>query len=197
MKKFTTFVLAIICVFTTSFSALASSTPAGRVTYQEGIIVSEQIDSLGNEIFTVVTGDIVEEITITEDGVVYVNGRNITSITEATPPQNTRASSEWTYAGSYTYQYDLSGLTVAGGVSILKKLGKSLAASALKSAAGSYLVGAVFQSGCGLEDTRDTYYKNINQQRPDMKEVHSVNFYFDLYGSRQYQKYLCGFTTYA
>ncbi|MDF3005268.1 MAG: hypothetical protein K0S22_1740 [Oscillospiraceae bacterium] len=29
-----------------------------------------------------------------------------------------------------------------------------------------------------------------------MKEVHTVNFYFELFGDRQYEKYLCGLTTY-
>lgn len=199
MERLTAFALAMVCMLSITMSTLA----ADSVDYSsnvEGKVVSEKVDSFGNEIIKVVTGDIVEVITITENGVVFVNGKNITTITPVESKafsKGARALSDWEFAGTYAYHYDLSDLTVTAGAGIIKKLGKTISKKTILAVAGNYITKSIFQQGRGFEDIRDHYYKNINQQRPDMKEVHTVNFYFELFGDRQYEKYLCGFTTYA
>lgn len=144
----------------------------------------------------------IEEISINENREVFVNGRNITTITHMfnSPILNKNRinsyTEEWTSAGYFDYKYNLAGLTLSGTYAICRGLGLSISKSAFTSIASNYIVGVVLQSGVYIRDRRHTYYKNINKQRPDMKEEHEVHFVAEILNF-SYEEYLGGFTTYG
>lgn len=130
-----------------------------------------------------------------------MNGRNITTVVPVSNMNFALNSSsaeddEWVFAHMYPMKYDLTGLTVAGASQMLARLGLTVSVSALKVAASSMIVEGIFQTGAGIEDQQFTYYKNIDQSRPDMRIDHEFYLYFELFGERQVEEYLGGFTTY-
>lgn len=68
--------------------------------------------------------------------------------------------------------------------------------SVLTSVGTRYIIDGVFAPGVEIQDRQDTYYKNINKRRPDMKIIHSFYFVAELF-DRSTEKYLGGFTTYS
>ena len=130
--------------------------------------------------FTVETNGSIEHVVINENREVFVNGKNITTIT---PIQSTDfgimpLTEEWIKAGTTEYRYDLRGLTVTAAVGILKKLGKIVAANALEKslAAVGAIAGTVILDGVYIRDIRTTYYRNIDKVgRPEMMETHDVS----------------------
>ncbi|WP_195199485.1 hypothetical protein [Faecalispora jeddahensis] len=154
--------------------------------------------------FTVVTDGHIENFYINENREVFVNGKNITTITQKSSPKKSTPnrieimakSESWEYAGQNVYHYDLTGLSAAGAAKMLSKLGLKVAASTLNKVAGSFISGGTFLPGVEIEDTRDIYYKNINKSRPDMKEVHTLYLVADGAGNSA-RKYLGKITTYA
>lgn len=139
-----------------------------------------------------------EHIFINENREVFVNGKNITTITPINSEDypslmNAAASNQWTYSGQNEYKYDLSGVSIAGAAKVCARLGLYVSVSVLKSIGAN----AMFSTGVYIKDVRTIYYKNINQGRPDMKEVHSVYFVVEASNIGKYQKYLGGFTTYG
>ena len=89
-------------------------------------------NSISNDIFeatefTVETNGYVEHIIINENREIFVNGRNITTITSTTNNNIgiMSLSEDWIKAGTEEYHYNLGGLSVSAAVGILKKLGKN------------------------------------------------------------------------
>lgn len=167
---------------------------------------TSNVDNPGISFKNVLPSGKIENIYIDENREVFVNGKNITTITpigDKTPIINktsitTSSTSTWTYAGQTEYKYDLSGVSVSGAAAICKGLGlTTVTISTIKSVGGSYIVNSMFSSGVYIKDLRSIYYKNINQSRPDMKEVHKVYFTVEASNLGKYEKYLGSCTTYG
>lgn len=189
MKKVFSFVLTVTMLMS------LFSIPASAITIPK----QEADNAYQAQSFTVVTDGYVENYYINENREVFVNGKNITTITQKSNLSLGifSAREDWQYAGEFTYDYDLTGLTVAGAVKLLGKLGLKTTVSALKAYGGGYISNSVFQQGVGVNDVQATYYKNINKPRPDMKIEHSFYFYVEVFGERPVEEYLGGFTTYS
>lgn len=102
--------------------------------------------------FTIETNGYVEHIVINENREVFVNGRNITTVTpiQSSDFDIVPFSEEWIKAGTSEYHYDLGGLTVA---------------------ATAFVIDGVY-----IRDVRTTWYRNIDRPgRPEMKETHDVS----------------------
>lgn len=177
MKKFKKNIstLLTVMILTTSLSVpvLASDTHK-----TEGNSISNDIFEATE--FTVETNGYVEHIIINENREIFVNGRNITTITSTTNNNIgiMSLSEDWIKAGTEEYHYNLGGLSVSAAVGILKKLGKTAAISTLEKVLGAAgaLAGAYVLDGVYIRDVRTTWYRNIDRPgRPEMKQTHDVS----------------------
>lgn len=177
MKKAVSYVLTLAMLLSLcAMSAFAAPAPE-----------PELAEPFQPQSFTVVTGDIVEHFYINENREVFVNGRNITTITQTVTPVYGGITpfaddDEWTFAMEVTLTYDLSGLSPIGVSNLLTKLGFSALTSTILDMSADLIIGEVFQNGVYLEDVQRTYYKNIHQSRPDMKIEHSFYLVAEVLG---------------
>ena len=192
MKKAVSYVLTLAMLLSLcAMSAFAAPAPE-----------PELAEPFQPQSFTVVTGDIVEHFYINENREVFVNGRNITTITPITSPSPNGIvpfadDEEWIYVSQIVLRYDLSGRTLSGAAKLLKTLGVIIEVSDLASDLADFIIGDVIGAGVGVEDIQDTWYKNIHQSRPDMRIDHSFYLYAEALGEQLLYVHLVDFTIYG
>ena len=192
MKKAVSYVLTLAMLLSLcAMSAFAAPAPE-----------PELAEPFQPQSFTVVTGDIVEHFYINENREVFVNGRNITTITPITFPSPNGIvpfadDEEWIYLMEQSYEYDLGGLTIAGAAKLLKAVDIVIELSFWQAQLGSFLVNGFIQAGVSVQDIQTIYYKNLNQSRPDMRFDHSIYLNAKMHNEQILHKHLIDFTTYA
>ena len=208
MKKSFVSLVLVVCLL------LSNTNVFGVAGNLEPIVEEVIVNGSAVEYTTIGNKTIVDEegkITIIElgnNGEIFVNGRNIAK--EIYTPSKKNLSDilisnqsllieDWKYAGKVTLEYDIALLTIGVAAGVLKVIGKMTLAKATALLGGlgaTFINDNLFKADVRLYDVQRTWYKNIQQPRPDMKIVHDISIGLSFWGASS-RTHLTSFTIYS
>ncbi|WP_455258598.1 hypothetical protein [Peptoniphilus asaccharolyticus] len=135
------------------------------------------------------------DVIITENKEIFINGKNITTVESKVGFRSNNfilfSNDDWKLAGTHTYRYDLSGLTISAASKIITKAGLKISLEFLKSETAQFIQNGVLKIGVYIEDERTTYYKDTDHWgRPLTRSDHTIYLAVYAFGNEYYRKLL-------